>query len=202
MKSLSQFSLLPNFLGLLRGTGTFPPIANSELSQRGSTRLEGLDGRTLGGICLAISPNFRGRSEDCSTTMRSVRRLRLFLASYLCRINRKENSSCSDCGVTKLQDYNSPLTGFFASKPLRRTIFGTATSIVDLWCCFSPERQCVYFICVCKYRIIPFYVFLRISFWTKRSNSSSSSSGPNLEGFPDYWLFVDLLFAPIPWKFR
>jgi len=54
------------------------------------------------------------------------------LSSYLCRIKRKENSSCSACRH-HLQD----LTHFFlscpASEPLRRAIFGTTSSIFDLW---------------------------------------------------------------------
>jgi len=55
----------------------------------------------------------------------------LLLSSYLCRIKRKENSSCSACGHP-LQDLTHLLLDCPASKPLRRAILGTTFSIIDL----------------------------------------------------------------------
>jgi len=49
----------------------------------------------------------------------------------LCRIKRKENSSCSACGHP-LQHLTHLLLDCPVSEPLRRAIFGT-TSIFDLW---------------------------------------------------------------------
>jgi len=54
------------------------------------------------------------------------------LSSYLRRIKRKENSSCSACGYP-LQDLTHLLLNCPASEPLMRAIFGTTSSIVDLW---------------------------------------------------------------------
>jgi len=48
----------------------------------------------------------------------------LLLSSYLCRIKRKENSSCSACG-NPLQDLTHLLLDCPASEPLRHAIFGT-----------------------------------------------------------------------------
>jgi len=56
----------------------------------------------------------------------------LLLSSYLCRIRRKENSSCSACEHL-LQDMTHLLHDCHASQPLRRAIFGTTSSIFDLW---------------------------------------------------------------------
>jgi len=56
----------------------------------------------------------------------------LLLSSYLRRIKRKENSSCSACG-NPLQDLTYLLLDCRASEPLRRAIFGTTSSIFDLW---------------------------------------------------------------------
>jgi len=54
----------------------------------------------------------------------------LLLSSYLCKIKRKEDFSCSACGVrTPLQDLTR-LLDCPASEPLWRAIFGTA-SIFD-----------------------------------------------------------------------
>jgi len=53
----------------------------------------------------------------------------LLLSSYLCRIKRKENSSCNACGHP-LQDLTHLLLDCLASEPLRRAIFGTASSIL------------------------------------------------------------------------
>jgi len=50
--------------------------------------------------------------------------------SYLCRIKRKENSSCSACGH-HLQGLTHLLLDFSAFEPRRRAIFGTS-SILDL----------------------------------------------------------------------
>jgi len=52
----------------------------------------------------------------------------LLLSSYLCRIKRKENFSCSACGHT-LQDLTRLSLDCPASEPLRRAIFGTISSI-------------------------------------------------------------------------
>jgi len=52
----------------------------------------------------------------------------LLLSSYLCRIKRKENSSCSVCGH-HLQDLTRLLFDCSVSEPLRRAIFGTTSSI-------------------------------------------------------------------------
>jgi len=54
------------------------------------------------------------------------------LSSYLCRIKRKENSSCSACGHP-LQDLTHLFLDRPASKPLRRATFGTTSFIFDLW---------------------------------------------------------------------
>ena len=51
----------------------------------------------------------------------------LLLFSYLHRIIWKENSDCSVCGHP-LQDLDCP-----ASEPLRKSIFGSSLSVLDLW---------------------------------------------------------------------
>ena len=56
----------------------------------------------------------------------------LLLSSYLHRISRKENSDCSACGHP-LQDLNHLLLDCRASEPLRKSIFGSSLSILDLW---------------------------------------------------------------------
>ena len=56
----------------------------------------------------------------------------LLLSSYLHRISRKENSDCSACGHP-LQDLNHLLLDCPASEPLRKSIFGSSLSILDLW---------------------------------------------------------------------
>ena len=56
----------------------------------------------------------------------------LLLSSYLHRISRKENSVCSACGHP-LQDLNHFLLDFPAFEPLRKSIFGSSFSILDLW---------------------------------------------------------------------
>ena len=56
----------------------------------------------------------------------------LRLSSYLHRISRKENSDCSACGHP-LQDLNHFLLDCRASEPLRKSIFGSSLSILDLW---------------------------------------------------------------------
>ena len=55
----------------------------------------------------------------------------LLLSSYLHRISRKENFACSACGHP-LQDLNHLLLDCFASEPLRKSIFGSSLSILDL----------------------------------------------------------------------
>jgi len=56
----------------------------------------------------------------------------LFLSSFLCRIKRKENSSCSTCGH-HLQDLTHLLLDCPTFQPLQRAILGTTSSIFDLW---------------------------------------------------------------------
>ena len=56
----------------------------------------------------------------------------LLLSSYLHRISQKENSACSACGHP-LQDLNHLLLDCPASEPLRKSIFGSSLSILDLW---------------------------------------------------------------------
>ena len=56
----------------------------------------------------------------------------LLLSSYLHRISRKENSDGSACGHP-LQDLNHLLLDCRASEPLRKSIFGSSLSILDLW---------------------------------------------------------------------
>ena len=56
----------------------------------------------------------------------------LLLSSYLHRISRKENSVCSARGHF-LQDLNHLLLDRPASEPLRKAIFGSSLSILDLW---------------------------------------------------------------------
>ena len=55
----------------------------------------------------------------------------LLLSSYLHRTSRKEISACSACGHP-LQDLNH-LLDCPASKPLRKSIFGSSLSILNLW---------------------------------------------------------------------
>ena len=55
----------------------------------------------------------------------------LLLFSFLRRISRKENSVCSACGHP-LQDLNHLLLDCPASEPLRKSIFGSSLSILDL----------------------------------------------------------------------
>ena len=55
----------------------------------------------------------------------------LLLSSYLHRISRKESSACSACGHP-LQDLNHLLLVCPASEPLRKSIFGSSLSILDL----------------------------------------------------------------------
>ena len=54
------------------------------------------------------------------------------LSSYLHSISRKENSACSACGHP-LQDLNHLLLDCPASEPLRKSVFGSSLSILDLW---------------------------------------------------------------------
>ena len=56
----------------------------------------------------------------------------LLLSSYLHRISRKENSACNACGHP-LQDLNHLFLDCPASEPLRKSIFGSSLSILDLW---------------------------------------------------------------------
>ena len=56
----------------------------------------------------------------------------LLLSWYLDRFSRKENSACSACGHP-LQNFNHLLLDCPASEPLRKFIFGSSLSILDLW---------------------------------------------------------------------
>jgi len=67
------------------------------------------------------SPSFR-----CELSRLRCHGHSLLLPSYLCRIKRKENSSCSACGHP-LQDLIHLLLDCPASEPLRRAIFGTTS---------------------------------------------------------------------------
>ena len=55
----------------------------------------------------------------------------LLLSSYLHRISRKENSACSACGHP-LQNLNHLLLDCPASEPLRKSIFDSFPSLLDL----------------------------------------------------------------------
>ena len=57
---------------------------------------------------------------------------RLFFSSYLHRISQKENSACNAWGHP-LQDLSHLLLDCPASEPLRKSIFGSSLSILDLW---------------------------------------------------------------------
>jgi len=87
-----------------------------------------------------LLPDSFGSSEELALS-RLIRyelsRLRchghsLLLSCYLCRIKWKENFSCSPCGHS-LQDMTNLLLDCPTSEPLRRAIFGTTSSIFDLW---------------------------------------------------------------------
>ena len=54
------------------------------------------------------------------------------LSSYLHRISRKKNSACSACGHP-LEDLIHLLLDCPASEPLRKSIFSSSLSILDLW---------------------------------------------------------------------
>ena len=54
------------------------------------------------------------------------------LSSYLYSTSRKEISACSACGHP-LQDLNHLLLDRPASEPLRKSIFGSSLSILNLW---------------------------------------------------------------------
>ena len=56
----------------------------------------------------------------------------LLLFLYLHWISRKENFACSACGHP-LQDLNHLLLDCSASEPLRKSIFCSSLSILDLW---------------------------------------------------------------------
>ena len=56
----------------------------------------------------------------------------VLLSSYLHRISRKENSASSACGHPP-QDLNHLILDCPASEPLRKSIFGSSLSILDLW---------------------------------------------------------------------
>ena len=56
----------------------------------------------------------------------------LFLVSYLSRIGRIENSSCSACGHLS-QDISHLVLHCPATDSLRRSLFGDSRSLYDLW---------------------------------------------------------------------
>ena len=72
------------------------------------------------------------RSIRCELSRLRCHGHSLLLSSYLHRISRKENSDCSACGHP-LQDLNHLLFDCPASEPLRKSIFGSSLSILDLW---------------------------------------------------------------------
>jgi len=72
---------------------------------------------------------FLSRLARCEPSQFCCHSHNLFLSSYLCRIKRK-NNSCSVCGH-HLQDQTHLLC--LASELLRYAIFGTTSSIFDLW---------------------------------------------------------------------
>jgi len=72
------------------------------------------------------------RFVRCELSRLRCHDLSLLFSSYLCRIKRKKNSLCSACGHP-LQDLTHLLLDCPASEPHRRAIFGTTSSIFDLW---------------------------------------------------------------------
>ena len=56
----------------------------------------------------------------------------LLLSSYLCRIGRIENPSCSACGHSS-QDTSHLILHCPATDSLRRSLFGDSLSLYDLW---------------------------------------------------------------------
>ena len=56
----------------------------------------------------------------------------LLLSSYLSRIGRIQNSSCSACGHSS-QDTSHLIVHCPATDPLRRSLFGDFLSLYDLW---------------------------------------------------------------------
>ena len=72
------------------------------------------------------------RSIRCELSRLRCHGHSLLLSSYFRRISRKENSACSTCGYP-LQDLNHLLLDCPASEPLRKSIFGSSFSILDLW---------------------------------------------------------------------
>ena len=56
----------------------------------------------------------------------------LLLGSYLSRIGRNENSSCSACGNSS-QDISHLILHCPATDSLRRSLFGDSLSLYDLW---------------------------------------------------------------------
>ena len=59
----------------------------------------------------------------------------LLVSSYLCRIGRIENSSCSACGHSS-QNISHLILYCPATDSLRRSLFGDSLSLYDLW--FRP----------------------------------------------------------------
>jgi len=75
--------------------------------------------------------DFRSRDHDGGSIFCRNWQWNRHQDSYLCRIKRK-NSSCCSCRH-HLQDITHLLLDCLASELLRRTIFGTTSSIFDLW---------------------------------------------------------------------
>ena len=63
----------------------------------------------------------------------------LLLGSYLSRIDRIENSSCSACGHSS-QDTSHLILHCPATDSLRRSLFGDSLSLYDLW--LTPWGVC------------------------------------------------------------
>ena len=78
------------------------------------------------------SEELLSRSIHCELSRLRCHGHSLLLSSYLHRIIRKENSACSACGHS-LQDLNHLLLNCPSSEPLRKSIFGSSLSILDLW---------------------------------------------------------------------
>jgi len=100
---------------------TFPVISGSELRY--------LETRYLSPFSLAVFLRFPQRYWPF-TLLPSMDCHGLLLSYYLCRIQWKYNSSCSACSH-QLQDLTHLHLNCPESEPLRRAIFGTASSIFD-----------------------------------------------------------------------
>jgi len=128
-----------------------PSDANTEMKSRIPDDWGQPDGQAPRSSCLAISARQSDRGAGTAPTRWYSM---LLLSSYLCRIKRKENSSCSACGLT-LQDLTSSLT---VPHPSLSSV---------------PSSSL----------LLPFL-----------------TSGPDLGAWPNCWVSVEFLHAPIPQK--